>query len=87
MNIINFKNNVLQLLDRSSYDDWLQELSELLKDNNLRAKTLAQIISSDISSSEYSEQWNELLKSLTELDFESAQSRLDELAKDLGISL
>jgi len=65
-----------------------QELAVLLKDNNLRAKTLAQTMSPTVlSSSLYSEQWGDLLNALSELDFEAALKYLQTIAIDLKIAM
>jgi len=74
-------------IDIESLNVQFQELSELLQDNNLRAKTLAKTMSADLTSSLYSEPWDKLLKALSDLDFEYALKVLIQLAKDLGIPL
>jgi two-component system, sensor histidine kinase and response regulator len=64
----------------------IKELAVLLKDNNLRAKILAKTIEAELSSSEYSDQWDGVLTSLTELNFELALQLLTDLAARLDIS-
>jgi len=74
-------------LDINNLTLQFQELAELLKDNNLRAKVLAKTISAQLISSDYAERWNELLNALSDLDFENALGILLKLANDLSISV
>ncbi len=64
-----------------------KELIGLLQDNNLRAKTLAQAMSPVFKTSAYKNPWDDLLKALSQLDFEVALQILLTLAKQLKISL
>jgi signal transduction histidine kinase len=74
-------------LEFDHLDLQLKELAKLLKDNNLRAKTLAKNISIFLDSSEYSDQWVECTNALSDLDFELALKALSHLAKKMGIAL
>jgi len=74
-------------LDKDSLQLQCQELAELLRDNNLRAKKLAKIMSVQFAASAYHGQWQELLNSLSELDFDTALKHLSKLVKQCELSL
>ncbi|NOQ63016.1 MAG: response regulator [Methyloprofundus sp.] len=65
----------------------LNELSSLLRNNNLRAKKLAKVISPQLDHSKYAADWGTLLQGLAELDFEAAHITLQKLAEKLTIKL
>jgi len=73
--------------DRTAVSAQLQELSGLIKDNNLRAKKLAKEINTVMQSSEHFGDWEKVITALSNLDFEQADSDLRELVANLEISI
>jgi len=70
-------------IDVSSLRLQLEELTKLLRDNNLRAKKLAKELTPKLAVSKHKARWEDLLQALSELDFDLAQEHLRILAADL----
>jgi len=65
----------------------LMELSELLKNNNIKASKIAKNISPNLTNSLYAFYWSNVLNALSTLDFDLAQEHLQTLVIELKISI
>jgi len=74
-------------VDILSHIPQLRELAGLLRDNNMRAKKLAKNINSNMQSSSYKNQWENVMQALSVLDFEMAEEYLQALTTELNLNL
>lgn len=82
------------LLPKEHHTDWdtehiikqLSEIDQFLKQNNLRAKKLANKLNSRFISSPYALYWNKLFQAIDELDFKLAQKLLSILIAQIDKS-
>ena len=75
------------IIDLEALTKELRALSALLRDNNLRAKKLATKLTPLLSAPDHVSHWNKVLEALAELDFETAQTQLQEFAATIKIRL